>query len=315
MLELVRRSRALTWPRARAVLSAGALLLALVLGVGSVASSWAGSHLVSGSGFASTLSGLPHDKAVVAELQDAVQTQVAAQVKPLLALLPGVLQAEATGLIDDAVHAFFVSDAFVSLVRSTISTGHDQLLTLLRGKNPLASFSGRTLTVGVAVTASQLLADAHLPTFLSRLLPKSFTINLTVLQSAALVRARRAIRLHDDLGAGLPVGAVVLALVGLIGVRRRVRGLVLLATGAAVVDLLLALRYSLPSRSTHLLAAAAANEVTAPLAHAFLVAGGVAAAVALAVLAEEFARDPYRVVRTGSGLMRRNARGGSHIDG
>jgi hypothetical protein len=270
-----------TWAAGLCIASAVGLVLV------DAVTTWAENTLLSTSGFLAAVRPLPTDPAVETQIVDEVQRRLTAALDRSPARIgPRLLGAEQVRrLAADAVPAVLRSAAFQQAWQAALSTGHTELVKILRHQNAMLTVtpSGLEVTVGIAV--EQLADQAGLPRRLASNLPADLTISVTLIQNQDLHRAAHTVRLADDLSGVLILAITALGSVGLLLVRRRRRtliaGLAAAAIAAGAARLVLAWAQSHESRPV--IADAAARHLVAPLATDLLTITAVCA-LAAAVL-------------------------------
>jgi hypothetical protein len=270
--------------RVRRWITAVALTLAVLLTPVVQLTAWAEGTLLSTSGFVAALGPLPRDPAV--------QAQVTAQLDQQLQRAGRAQGAFASPLVDlaesqvtRAVPAILGSPAFLRLWRTALAAANQQLLLVLRDRSHLLTVNGSALTVNVPMAASTLINAIRLPPQLARLLPSAMPVSVTVLDNAALGRARTIVRLTDDLSRILLSADVALALAGLAAARRRRRALLGIAIPVAALGILGALGVRLLTRTGGSpLVTAVTGALTAPLAGQLLLTSAICAALVALLL-------------------------------
>ncbi len=274
----------------RGVLAWLCLGLAIALVPVTVVTRWAGSSLLSTSGFTDAMADLPRSRPVQAEFAVQLGRPLATAAAKLPEPIPTLVR-EST---DAAVAALMNSDLFAALWRTSLRTAHEQLLQILRHDSRSVVLAGSDLQVDVPVTTELLLGVAGLPRSLSRFMPIAVPVRITVLSSTALSRASTAVRITDTLGNALPLSLLILAALGIAAARRRQRAAICAASaGAATTGLVAVAVVPLTDTvSAVAVAAAVATKLTGPLIHqlAYTTAAGAAAAVTLGVAAGVQAR-------------------------
>jgi hypothetical protein len=135
------------------------------------------------------------------------------------------------------------------------------------------------------MAASTLINAIRLPPQLGRLLPSAMPVSVTILDNAALGRARTIVRLTDDLSRILLSADVAVALTGLAAARRRRRALLGIAIPVAARGILGALGVRVLTRTGGSpLVTAVTDALTAPLASQLLLTSAICAALVALVL-------------------------------
>jgi len=249
--------------RARSVLSATVIVIALLLAPLAVVAGFARIQLTDTDAFVATFAPLADDPSVQADIQDAVVDTINSSVDipgltgqlfdgiaeldlpdPALDAL-GLLEAPAVNgiqsLIDNLVAKFVTSDAFSDTFRQALTISHDQLVaTMTNGADSAISISdegGLVLNLKpiVAEVKERLVANGL--AFADRIPDVDRTIVLA--QSDALVQAQMGYNLVVAVGTWLPFVALLLLAGGvLIAVHHRAT---LMRTGIALGALMLLL--------------------------------------------------------------------------
>ena len=245
---------------ARSGLAAAFVVLACVGAVSSVIAVWAHQTLLNTDRYVVTVAPLIRDPSVSRSLGDFTSAKVL-QAIPVRAQLTPQMHSMLSRKIDGLLRTDAASAAWISINRLT----HRQLVAALRGSPGLANAGARTVTLDlmpfvsfgvtglvdvlpasvvgrlnllrIDTSASPDQQRAQLATALGRPLPRSFA-RVTLLRSAGLARAQRALRLFDLLTWVLVgVTAVLVCLAIAVSPRRR-RTFVYLGAGVAVLSLL-----------------------------------------------------------------------------
>jgi len=190
------------------------------------------------------------------------------------------------------VPAILGSPAFLNLWRTALTVAHHQLLLILRDRSHLLTITGSALTVNVTVAASTLINATGLPHQLGHLLPSAMPVSVTILDNAALGRARTIVRLTDDLSGILFPADAALALAGLAIAHSWRRALLGIVIPVAAPGILGALAVRLLTRAAgSQVAAVATGALTAPLT------GHLAATSAICGIAGAFLLAARRLLR------------------
>lgn len=259
-----RPGRLRTW--AAGLCIAGAVGLVLVDAV----TTWAENTLLSTSGFLAAMRPLPTDPAVETQIVDDVQRRLTAALDRSPARIgPRLLSTgQVRRLAVDAVPAVLRSAVFQQAWQAALSTGHTELVKVLRHHNAMLTVTPSGLDVTVSIALEQLVDQAGLPRGPASNLPADLAISVTLIQNQDLHRAAQTVRLADDLSGVLILAITALGSVGLLLVRRRcqtlVAGLAAVAIAAGAARLVLAWGQSHGSRPV--IADAAAHHLVAPLA-------------------------------------------------
>jgi len=252
-------------PRARRWITAVCLTLAVLLTPAVQLTAWAEGTLLSASGFAAALGPLPRDPAVQAQITTQLdrQLQRAGTAKGTPA---SPLADLAESQLTRAVPTILGSSIFLGLWRTALTATYNPLLLVLRDRSHILAINGSALTVNIPMAASTLINATGLPSQLEQLLPSSTPVSVTILDNAALGKARTIVRVTDVLGRILLPADVALALAGLATARSRRRALLAIVIPVAALGALAALGIRL---LTHMagspLVTAATGALTAPL--------------------------------------------------
>jgi hypothetical protein len=249
--------------RARSWLAAVFVVLACLGIVSSVAAVWARETLLNTDRYVATVAPLIKDPSVTRSLGDFTSAKVLRAI-PVQAQLTQQTRSRLSRKIDSLLRTGVASAAWVSVNRAA----HRQLIAALRGGSGLvtagagtvtldlmpfvslgvtglvdvlpASLAGRLNLPRIDTSASPDQQQAQLAAALGRPLPQSFG-RVTLLRSARLARAQRALRLFDLLTWVLVgVTAVLIGLAVAIS-PRRLRTLAWLGVGVLVLSLIVRL--------------------------------------------------------------------------
>lgn len=228
--------------RARSVSSATLAVLGVLLCVVSLFAVWSRNQILNTDRYLTSVVPLASDAAIQAE----VATKVAAAINGRLdaeALARDALPTRAQGLapalagaaetfVTRTTTTFVHSDAFVQVWTQLNQSGHDELVTLLKGdSNSAAQISGGKLRLdlGQVVEAVRArLASAGL-TVVTQIPP--ITLVVDVADAKGVEKAQTAVKLLDTIATWVPVLAIAL-LGGAVGLsRRRLRTTYLVAAG------------------------------------------------------------------------------------
>ncbi|GAB2863212.1 hypothetical protein GCM10027176_76340 [Actinoallomurus bryophytorum] len=253
-----------TW--AAGLCIAGAVGLVLVDAV----TAWAENTLLSTSGFLAAIRPLPTDPTVEIQIIDNVQRQLTAALDRSPARIgPRLLSTgQVRQLVADAVPVVLGSAEFQQAWKAALSTGHAELVKVLRHHSMLLTVTPSGLDVTVSIALEQLADQAGLPRQLASNLPADLPISVTLIQNQDLHRAAQAVQLADDLSGVLILAITTLGFMGLLLARHRRRalitGLAAVAIAAGAARLIIAWGQSPGSRP--IIADVAARYLVAPLA-------------------------------------------------
>jgi hypothetical protein len=243
--------------RARSSLAAVLVVLACLGVVSSVAAVWAHHTLLNTDRYVATVTPLIGDPSVTRSLGDFTSAKVL-QAIPIQAQLTQQVRDQLGRKIDSLLRTGAASAAWISVNRAT----HRRLLAALHGPAgtgggtvaldlmPFVSFgviglvdilpssvAGRLNLPRIDMSASSDRQRAQLAAALGRPLPRSFA-RVTLLRSAQLARAQRALRLFDVLTWVLVGVTALLTGLAIAVSPHRWRTLLYLGAGVAVVSLI-----------------------------------------------------------------------------
>ncbi|WP_433182160.1 hypothetical protein [Actinoallomurus sp. CA-150999] len=230
---------------------------------------WAESTLLSTSGFVAAVRPLPTDPAVETQIIDNAQRQLIAALDRSPARIgPRLLiTAQVRQVMAGAVPAVLGSAAFQQAWKAALSTGHAELVAVLRHHNTLLTLTPNGLDLTVNIALAQMIDQAGPPHQLASGLPADLPVSVTLIQNQDLHYAAQAVRLSDELSEVLTPAIATLGFVGLLLARRRGRALIAgfaaAAIAAGAARLLIAWGQSYGSRP--IIADVAARHLVAPL--------------------------------------------------
>lgn len=248
--------------RGRRFCSVLSLVVAVLMLPVTVLVGWTESEILSTGHFVAALADTPALPAVRAEVitltEQAANGATASLPSPLGA---AVVDPLLDGGISRGVPAVLTSPAFLGAWQVTLRSVHSQLISGLRGHNPLFSISGSGLDVTLPFRVGSFLPVGLVPESLRRSLSKR-TLSLTILSNRALAQARTAVQLTDDFSHALPALNGLAFIAGVMLARRRRRALFIASLAATAIAGLAA---GTVSAITH---AASGDPVAAAVVHA-----------------------------------------------
>ncbi|WP_338059929.1 hypothetical protein, partial [Streptomyces ossamyceticus] len=206
------------FPRARGPLSTALILLACLFAPVGALAAWATYELGDRARYEAVTAPLAADPDVREALADAVATGIMREVR-----VRPPLREPVRDFTHDAARSFTRTEAFRTAWLTANRAAHDAVLRAVRAKSAGGSGHGaRPVTFDLAPVGERVkrqLARDHVP-FAHRI-PVAHT-EVTVLSAEELVQLRKGYRMLEVAAFWFPVGALVLATVGiLIATRRR----------------------------------------------------------------------------------------------
>jgi hypothetical protein len=229
------------FPRARGPLSTALILLACLFAPVGALAAWATYELGDRARYEAVTAPLAADPDVREALADAVATGIMREVR-----VRPPLREPVRDFTHDAARSFTRTEAFRTAWLTANRAAHDAVLRAVRAKSAGGSGHGaRPVTFDLAPVGERVkrqLARDHVP-FAHRI-PVAHT-EVTVLSAEELVQLRKGYRMLEVAAFWFPVGALVLATVGILIATRRRRAVCATGLGTALGGALLGVAVAL----------------------------------------------------------------------
>ncbi|WP_286254893.1 hypothetical protein [Streptomyces graminofaciens] len=231
------------FPRLRGPLSAALIALACLLAPAGALAAWATYEIADPVRYEEVTAPLAADPDVRDALADAMTVEIMREIQVRPSLRDPV-----EAFTHDAARSFTQTEAFRAAWHTANREAHDAVLRALRA--PGSDVADRPVLLDLAPVGERVkrrLAQDRVP-FAHRI-PVAHN-KVTVLSAADLDRFRKGYRVLDVAGLWLPLGALALAVTGVLVAARRRRALCATGLGTALGGLLLGLAVALGRRLT-----------------------------------------------------------------